>query len=270
MSRCLAPSDLVSIRRTFAGDAPVGTVDVVVWDACPVGRRTDREPLSVDKSDDHARRLEVHGSPARVASLLEVSRPPHVARLIIPVVVREPVNGVIGRWARADVGKEAGKPIVPGPAVTDRDASPSVTMPMRSSRVGAPHLHGEPDVVLGRPSDTPLPAARASVLRVDPLGVLSLETAARDGCAVAQVLERDDRARSAVARRVEHSRPLRRRRLAGHRPSTEPVANGKLDAPALDNSTTSSIHADMMWSIPPASTVNVSPVLLTSTEAEAA
>jgi hypothetical protein len=76
-----------------------------------------------------------------VILLLLAACPPTVARFIIPVVIREPVE-CLTFWAAAHIGKERGEAVTP--TLADLDSATSIIAKIRVPRIMTPPTHIEP------------------------------------------------------------------------------------------------------------------------------
>ena len=96
----------------------------------------------------HAHRQPVVGNDrvgAFVAALLGAGGPPHVPRLVVPVVVN-PVKAVVARRASSNVAQEGLKRGTPGRM--NGNTTPPVVGITDVSRIGAPRPHCAPRIVL--------------------------------------------------------------------------------------------------------------------------
>jgi hypothetical protein len=132
------------------------------------------------------------GSRTPVQGLLLWSGPPAIPLLVVPIVVREPVDRAPVR-ARSHISQEAGKVVLPLGANSYPTTAP--VLPLAHLRIAAPLGHVLPDPVLSGP----LPSGGRPVRRRSRPYDISLEAPARLRVVVSQSADRDDPCGPAVA-----------------------------------------------------------------------
>ena len=153
-----------------------------------------------------------------VPVLLFLDRPAHIARLVVPVVVRETVNRVLRRGPRPDVGEKGSERSAP--FLADANPSATVVLEIATRRRVASVLHIDPSAMFRR--------ARHGIA-VPPIEqfaeVFAPMTAARARVSTPQVSKLNDGGHATVASAHHPAHTgLRGSSFGAHDEPTEPVA----------------------------------------------